>query len=46
MRGQDVAQIRAVQDVLESRQDTDPDGRPVVAGYVSVGSMLAYLCAP
>lgn len=32
----DVAEVGAVQDVLESREDADPDGRAVFRGNISV----------
>lgn len=46
MGGQDVAQIGAVDDIFESREDADPDGRSVVGRYVSgiAVSMFDHLC--
>lgn len=35
VRGEDVAEVGAVEDVLEGGEDADPDGRAVVCGDVS-----------
>jgi hypothetical protein len=35
VRGEDVAEVGAVEDVLEGGEDADPDSRAVVCGYVS-----------
>lgn len=45
--GQNVAQVGAVEDVLESGEDADPDGRAVVGGDVSgaeVSSFCEFTC--
>ena len=45
--GQNVAQVGAVEDILESGEDADPDGRAVVGGDVSgaeVSSFCEFTC--
>lgn len=46
MRREDVAQVGAVQDVLEGGKDFDPDGRPPFSGYESIDARLASFTAP
>jgi hypothetical protein len=41
VRGEDVAQVGTVEDVLEGGQDTDPDSGAVVAGDISAESLSA-----
>ena len=43
MGGQDVAQIGAIDDVFEGRENADPDGRPVVGRNISGVAVLASL---
>jgi hypothetical protein len=41
--GEDVAQVGAVEDVLEGRQNADPDSGAVVAGNISARTKSALL---
>lgn len=36
VRGQDIAQVGSVKDVFKSRQNLDPDMRPVFSGYEAI----------